>query len=223
MEKNHPTIHPTICIQPQSWNERLGDALCCNNIASMLSVEHRNIALKNYIRSSGFYYNFLAKTIIAFLKMLFITLLLFNVDCRRKKQKEATSPDDEPIKYQPEFGKVWYPEPKKWGHYVGRERHALVAFVQQDDPGRQMASVMEQVIDMIDKSKLNIVVAETFKIGQIIEDQGVTEFPSVRFYKAGMKKWSQIYEGYPSAKAVARWANQIVRELDEWENMDDFD
>jgi len=148
---------------------------------------------------------------------LFVLFAAF-ADCRRKKKQPNNDNDDEPNIYQPEYGKVWYPDLKKWNHFVGRERHALVAFVQKDDPGRQLSAVFEQVIEMIDKSKINLVVAQTFEVGQIIEDQGVTEFPSVRFYKSGMKKWSTIYEGYPSAKAIAKWANEQVRELDEWEN-----
>ena len=147
-----------------------------------------------------------------------LALFVVFVDSRRKKKKEPDTSDDEPNIYQPEFGKVWYPNFKKWGHYIGRERHALVAFVKKDDPGRQLSAVFEQLIEMIDKSKLNLVVAQEFEIGQIIEDQGVTEYPSIRFYKSGMKKWSTIYEGFPSAKSIAKWANDQVMELDEWEN-----
>ena len=151
----------------------------------------------------------------------FFALFLATVDCRRKKASQDDTIDDEPNKYQPEFGKVFHPNIKRWGHYVGRERHALVAFVQKDDPGRQMAAVMEQVNDMVDNSKVNLVVAETFQIAQIIEDQGITEFPTVCFYKSYMKKWSEKYEGFPSAKSIAKWVNQIIRDLDEWENSND--
>ena len=147
----------------------------------------------------------------------FFALLVAFGDCRRKKSRDDASVEDEPNKYQPEFGKVWHPTPKKWGHYVGRERHALVAFVEKNDAGRQMAAVLEQVNDQVDNSKLNVVCAETFQIGQIIEEQGITEFPTVVFYKAYMKKWSAKYEGFPSAKSIARWANQIVKELDDME------
>lgn len=149
--------------------------------------------------------------------MLFF-LLLGLAECRRKKAPKTSDPGDEPVETAPEFGKVWHPEPKKWGHYIGRENHAVVAFIKNDAPGAQLSAVCDELINMIDKSKLNIVVAEDWKIGQIIEEQGVTEFPSVRFYKAGMKKWSTIYEGFPSAKAIAKWANQQVLELDDWEN-----
>ncbi|EAX94795.1 hypothetical protein TVAG_372210 [Trichomonas vaginalis G3] len=152
---------------------------------------------------------------------LLFSLWLTFADCRRKKKPESTSVDDEPNKYQPEFGKVWHPNPKRFWHYIGRERHALVAFVQKDDPGRQLAAVFEQIQEMIDPSKLNLVVGETFQIGQIIEDQGITEFPTIVFFRSYMKKWSTKYEGIPSAKAITKWANEQIRELDEWENSED--
>lgn len=149
-----------------------------------------------------------------------ILIIIFFSLCasRRKKKQQPNDSGDEPIETAPEFGKVWHPTPKKWGHYIGRQPHALVAFVKNDAPGAQLSAIMEQVLQMIDMSKLNLVVAEDWVIGQTIEEQGVTEFPSIRFYRSGMKKWSTIYEGYPSAKQIAKWANDQVRELDEWEN-----
>lgn len=153
----------------------------------------------------------------------FFFLLLSLAMARRKKKPESSSPDDEPVETAPEFGKVYHPNMKKWGHYVGRGPHALVAFVDKNPAGAQMTSVMYQVLQMTDMSKLNIVVAEMWQIAQIIEEQGVTELPSVRFYKSGMKKWSAIYEGIPSAKSISKWAMDHVNELDEWENEEPAD
>ena len=149
------------------------------------------------------------------MRTLFVVFLALAA-ARRKKKKDTRDTDDEPLETAPEFGKVWHPTPKKWGHYIGRGPHALVAFVQNDAKGAQLSAVFEQVLNLIDMSKLNLVVAEDWQVGQIIEEQGVTEFPSIRFYKSGMKKWSTIYEGFPSAKSIAKWANEQVAELDEW-------
>ena len=144
------------------------------------------------------------------------------ISSRRKKKPTTSDPEDEPIETAPEFGRVWHPLPKKWGHYVGRQPHAVVAFIENNAQGSQISAVMEQVLEMIDKSKVNLVVAENWVIGQIIEEQGVTEFPSIRFYRSGMKKWSSIYEGFPSAKQIAKWINEQVNELDEWEHGQEF-
>jgi hypothetical protein len=153
---------------------------------------------------------------------LLLCVFLALASARRKKKKpESSDPEDEPIPTAPEYGKVWHPNPKRWNHYVGRVPHALVAFVENDAAGRSISATFEQVLEMIDMSKLNLVVAENWIIGQVIEDQGVTEFPSIRFYRSGMKKWSTIYEGFPSAKQIARWAMEQVRELDEWEHLPD--
>lgn len=144
-------------------------------------------------------------------------LLLTLATARRKKKPQTQDDDDEPLETAPEFGKVWHPTLKKWGHYIGRGPHAVVAFVRSDALGGQLSAVFEQVLHQIDMSKVNLVVAEEKLLGQQhMEDQGVTEFPSIRFYKSGMKKWSTIYEGYPSAKAIAKWVNAQVAELDEW-------
>jgi len=148
----------------------------------------------------------------------FISLLFALATSRRKKKPQSSDPLDEPVATAPEYGKVWHPEPKKWSHYIGRGPHALVAFIQNDASGAQLSKTFESVLKMIDMSKVNLVVAENWKIGQIIEDQGVIEFPSIRFYKSGMKKWSTVYEGYPSAKLIAKWCNEQVAELDEWEH-----
>ena len=164
------------------------------------------------------YSNYLVTQSLSLRMKFLIFLFLALGSARRKKKPINNDSGDEPVETAPEFGKVWHPNPKKWGHYIGRQPHALVAFVKNDAPGAQLSAVFEQVLEMIDKSKLNLVVAEDWQIGQIIEEQGVTEFPSIRFYKSGMKKWSTIYEGYPSAKQIAKWANDQVRELDEWEN-----
>jgi hypothetical protein len=152
---------------------------------------------------------------------LALLLLLSLGSARRKRKPQTEDPQDEPIETAPEYGKVWYPTPKKWSHYVGRTPHALVAFIKRDDAGMQMSAVMEQVLGLIDMSKLNVIVAQDWHIGQIIEEQGVTEFPSIRFYKSGMKKWSTIYEGFPSAKQIARWAMDQVNELDDWLHLAD--
>ncbi|KAH0795439.1 hypothetical protein GPJ56_000652 [Histomonas meleagridis] len=151
---------------------------------------------------------------------IFFVLFMTYVAARRKKLKEIQkeTSDDEPVETAPEFGKVWHPTSKKWGHYIGRGPHALVAFIEKDASGAQMSAVMEQVLGMIDKSKLNLVVAENWQIPEIIEEQGITTFPSVKFYKSGNKKWSSSYEGFPSAKSIAKWVNKQVEELDEWEH-----
>ena len=150
------------------------------------------------------------------MRTLFVVFLAL-VSARRKRKPQSQDADDEPLETAPEFGKVWHPTAKKWGHYVGREPHAVVAFVKNDALGAQLSAVFEQVLRQIDMSKVNLVVAEEWQVGsQIVEEQGVTEFPSIRFYKSGMKKWSTIYEGYPSAKAIAKWINAQVAELDEW-------
>lgn len=152
--------------------------------------------------------------------MIILALFITFVSSRRKNKRATNNDDDEPIRTAPEYGKVWHPEAKKWGHYVGRGAHAVVAFIEDDAMGASISKTMESVLKMVDMSKVNLVVAEKWKIGDIIEDQGVTKFPSIRFYKSGMKKWSEIYEGIPSAKSIARWANKIIAELDEWENSD---
>lgn len=149
-----------------------------------------------------------------------LSVFLSFAAARRKKQQKYDADDDEPIRTAPEYGKVWHPEIKKWNHFVGREPHAVVAFINDDPMGASVSKMMESVLKMIDMSKINLVVAENWKIGQIIEDQGVTEFPSIRFYKSGMKKWSRIYEGNYTPKSIAKWANEIVRELEEMEDTD---
>ena len=156
------------------------------------------------------------------MKFIFFFLISLSIS-RRKKKLETSDPLDEPVATAPEYGKVWHPEPKKWSHYVGRKPHALVAFIENDAPGAQLSKIFESVIKMIDMSKVNLVVAENWKIGQIIEDQGITEFPCIRFFKSGMKKWSTAYEGYPSAKLIAKWCNEQVAELDEWEHSTEND
>jgi hypothetical protein len=152
-----------------------------------------------------------------------VFLFLSFAAARRRKKPEGEDPMDEPVETAPEYGKVWYPDPKHWSHYVGRTPHALVAFIENNDAGAHLSAVFEQALEMIDMSKLNLVVAHNWRIGQIIEEQGVTEFPSIRFYRSGMKKWSTIYEGFPSAKQIARWAMDQVMELDEWEHLQDED
>jgi hypothetical protein len=152
-----------------------------------------------------------------------LVLLLVLAGSRRKRKPQTEDPQDEPVETAPEYGKVWYPEPKKWSHYIGRTPHALVAFIKKDDAGMNLSAIMERVIELIDRSKLNIVVAEEWKIGQIIEEQGVTEFPSIRFYRSGMKRWSTVYDGFPSPKGIAKWAMDQVRELDEWDHLKDED
>ena len=148
---------------------------------------------------------------------LLFSLFISLAACRRKKKiNAADADDDEPIKTAPEYGKVFHPESKKFNHFVGRPNaHALVAFINDDAIGASISKTMESVLKLVDVSKVNLVVAENWKIGQIIEDQGVTELPSIRFYKAGMKKWSHVYEGYYSPKSIAKWANDLIRELDE--------
>jgi hypothetical protein len=146
-----------------------------------------------------------------------LSVLLQLAVARRKKKVQNNIDDDEPVKTAPEYGKVWHPEPKKWNHFVGRDSHAVVAFIDDDAIGASISKMMNSVLNMIDMSKINLVVAENWRIGQIIEDQGVKEFPSIRFYKSGMKKWSHIYEGNYTPKSIAKWANGIVKELEEME------
>lgn len=148
--------------------------------------------------------------------------LLFLGAARRKQKPQTEDPNDAPVPTAPEYGKVWHPDMKKWSHFVGRERHALVAFIENDPPGGSLSLVMEGVLKKIDKSKLNLVVAENWRIPQIIEEQGVTDFPAIYFYKAGMKTYSMKYEGVLTAKAISKWAMDKVMELDEWENLEDY-
>lgn len=156
--------------------------------------------------------------------MRFLLFILFSLaSARRKRKIQTEDPEDEPIETAPEYGKVWHPNMKKWKHYVGRGPHALVAFIQNDARGAQLSAVFEQVLNLIDMSKLNLVVAEDWQIHQIIEDEHVTEFPQIRFYKSGMLKSRDVYEGMPSAKSIAKWANDKVRELDEWDQLRDED
>lgn len=153
--------------------------------------------------------------------MFFVFFLLSSGLCRRKKKISSGDPDDQPVREAPEYGRVWIPDPKHWGHFVGREPCAVVAFVQNDPAGKQLAYIMNEVINLIDMSKLNVVIAQAWDLAQICDDQDINEFPTVRFYKSGQKRWSTIFEGYYTSKAIAKWAMDQVRELDEWENDND--
>lgn len=157
-------------------------------------------------------------SVIQLIFMFFLVFFSIFVDCRRKKKRVANESGDEPIETAPEYGKVWHPDSKKWGHYIGRSPHALVAFVNDDSFGRELSAIMEKLLNMVDISKINLVVAETRKIPDIIEDQGIRTFPSIKFYKSGMKSWSESFEGYPSARSLANWVNKIINELDDWNN-----
>lgn len=150
--------------------------------------------------------------------MLFLILLGAFVDCRRKLKRVAEEPADEPVETVPEYGQVFHPNSKKWGHFIGRAPHAVVAFINDDSFGRELSHVMNTVLKMVDMSKTNIVVAENWVIPDIIEEQGIDKFPSIKFYKSGMKKWSESFEGIPNARNIASWVNKLVNELDDWEN-----
>lgn len=151
-------------------------------------------------------------------------LLLFSdlVDCRRKKKlRSSEDVDDEPIREAPEYGKVWYPDRKRWGHFIGREPNAVVAFIDNDPAGNQYSATMKTVINLIDMSKLNVVVAQKDNLEQIFEDQDITEIPTIKFYKSGQKRWTTTYDGPITAKSIAKWAMDQVRELDEWDKDED--
>ena len=156
------------------------------------------------------------------MSLLFTLFFTFCTSRRKKNSHNYDGDDDEPIKTAPEYGKVFHPENKKFNHFVGRPNaHALVAFIDDDAMGASISKMMESVLKMVDISKVNLVVAENWKIGQVIEDQGVTEFPSIRFYKRGMKKWSHIYEGYYTPKSIAKWTNDLIRDIEETEELDE--
>ena len=151
----------------------------------------------------------------------FILLWAF-VNCRRKKKYDTGDADDEPNRHAPEYGKVYFPDLKHWNHYVGREPNAIVAFIKNDPIGNQLSAAMGKVLNLIDISKLNVVVAQQEKLGQIFEDQGITEIPTIKFYKSEQKRWVKTYEGMPSAKAISKWAMDQVHELDDWDQNEDY-
>lgn len=153
--------------------------------------------------------------------MLVLFCFIKFIESRRKKDNTRNDiADDEPNRYQPEFGKVWHPDHTKWNHYVGRERYATVAFIEDNVKGRELASVFEKVLNMVDPSKVNLVVADYNKIKDIIDSQGIAEFPLICFYKTWNKKYSYVYDGYFTSKAIASWINTNVIKLDEKEEQE---
>jgi hypothetical protein len=83
------------------------------------------------------------------------------------------------------------------------------------------------VLKLVDPSRQWLVVAERWHIGQIIDDQGITEFPSIYFYQAYEKSPSVRYEGSFNARAISDWCKKQVAELDsikerQFEDMEDI-